>query len=103
MFLHESEEVLRGVARQCRLTEMWIGGEKVFRPAMQIREIAATAARDQNLFPERPRRSQTDTFPPPFPCSIGQNRPAAPAPCEMNADESVDLKSSDKVSGAHIS
>src|SRR5450631_320215 len=39
MLLHECDEVLRRIARQCRLAEMWIRRQEVFRPAVQVGEV----------------------------------------------------------------
>ena len=49
VLLHQRDEIRRRVACQCGLSKVWVGGDKIFRTAMQIGEIAASAARDQDL------------------------------------------------------
>ncbi len=65
MLLHQRNEVRRRIASQRRLGEMRIGGKKIVGLAVDIREIAATAAGDEDLFPE--------------PVGMLQNRDAASA------------------------
>src|SRR5690606_16183378 len=51
--LHQREEVLRGVPAQRRLGEMGIGRDEPVGRRMDIGEVAAPAARDQDLLPRR--------------------------------------------------
>jgi len=46
---HQRHEIPRPVARQRRFDEMGIGGKKMLRPGVQIGEVAAAAAGDQDL------------------------------------------------------
>lgn len=50
MFFNQRDEIGGGIAREGRFREMWILADKVFRRAMDIGEVAAPAARDQDLF-----------------------------------------------------
>jgi len=43
------DEILRRIARESRLCEMTIGGKVIVRASVNIGEIAATAARNQDL------------------------------------------------------
>ncbi len=47
--LHESNEVGGSVAGERRFGEVAIGGKKVFRAGVEVSEIAASAAGDQDL------------------------------------------------------
>ncbi len=49
MLFDERDEVLRRVARQRRLAEMRVRRKEIFRPAMQVGEVAAAAAGDQDF------------------------------------------------------
>src|SRR6202140_2463645 len=49
MLLHQRNEILRRVAGKQRLGKMRIAGEKILRPAVEVGEIAAPTARDENL------------------------------------------------------
>jgi len=49
VFVDQLEEVARGVERQRGFREVWIVGEKTIRFAMDIGEIAAASARDEDL------------------------------------------------------
>ena len=50
VFFDESDEIRRRVAGQGGLGEMRIRGNKIFRLAINVCEIAAPAAGNQNLF-----------------------------------------------------
>ncbi len=52
MLFDQSHEVGRSVARKRRLGEMRIRGKKILRAGVQIGEIAAAAAGDQDLLPD---------------------------------------------------
>jgi len=49
VLLDKADEIRRRVSRQRRLAEVRVGGEEIFRPAVQVREIATPAAGDQDL------------------------------------------------------
>src|SRR5258707_1147349 len=49
MALDQRDEIVLRIAAERRLAEMRIGGKKTLRRSFQIREIAAAAARDENL------------------------------------------------------
>ena len=49
MFFDEGEEVRRGVAGQSGFGKMGIGGEEILRLAMNVREVAAASARDEDF------------------------------------------------------
>jgi hypothetical protein len=49
VLLHQGDEVVLRIARQRRLAEMRIGREEGLGPAVRVGEIAAPAARDQDL------------------------------------------------------
>src|SRR6266404_1686699 len=50
MRFHQCNEIGRYVSSQCRFSEVWIGGDKVFRSRMQVGEVATPAAGNQDLF-----------------------------------------------------
>ena len=47
---NESDELFGGVAREGGLGEVRVFGEEVFRAGMEVGEITATSARDEDLF-----------------------------------------------------
>lgn len=49
MLFHERNEVGRRISRQRRLMEMWIGADVALRSAVTIREVASSAAGDEDL------------------------------------------------------
>ena len=49
VLLDQGDEVVLGVARQRRLAEMRIGRQERLGPAAEVGEVAAAAARDQDL------------------------------------------------------
>jgi len=49
MAFDERDEIRGRVARQRRFGKVWIRRDKVFGPAMQIGEIAASTAGDENF------------------------------------------------------
>ena len=49
MFFDEPHEIRRSIAGERRLGEMWIGGKKILRAGVQVGEIAAAAAGDQDF------------------------------------------------------
>src|SRR5450755_3582763 len=49
MLRDQSDEVLRRVARQCRLAEMRVRRQEALWPAIQVGKVAAPAAGNQNL------------------------------------------------------
>ncbi|KGX49621.1 putative O-sialoglycoendopeptidase domain protein [Burkholderia pseudomallei TSV32] len=67
MVLQESEKIARRVARERRAAEMRIRGQIVVRPRVQIREIAAPAARDADLLREPWRVIEQHDAPPELP------------------------------------
>ena|SRR5438067_1901349 len=52
MLFDEADEIRRRVARHRRLGEVGIGGEEVFRRAMNIGEVAAASSGDENFLSE---------------------------------------------------
>jgi hypothetical protein len=46
---YKRDEVGGSIACQRRLREMRIGGEKIFRPAMQVREVTTATSGDQDF------------------------------------------------------
>ena len=50
MALHQRDEIPLRVARQRRLAEVRIGREKIFRRDVEVGEIAAAAAGNENFF-----------------------------------------------------
>jgi hypothetical protein len=91
--LHQRDEVLRGVARQCRAAEVRVGADEVFvrlrtsmsrlvklaRPPPEMRIFSATLS----LW------SSSSTFSPRWPATPAQNRPAAPAPTITTSSNSI--------------
>ncbi len=49
MPLHEPDKIRRGVARQRRFRKVGIGREEIAGPRVQVCEVAATAAGDEDL------------------------------------------------------
>ena len=49
VFFDQSDEVLRRVACKRGLGEVGVGGEEVFSAGVQISEVTAATARDENL------------------------------------------------------
>ena len=49
MLVEQGDEISRGVARQGRLAKVRIAGEEVLRPSVQVGEIAAASAGDEDL------------------------------------------------------
>ena len=80
MAFDQGDEIGRRVTGQRRFGEVRIGGDKIFRTAMKIGEIAAAAAGDKDFLPMRAARSSTATRRPRLPASIAHISPAAPAP-----------------------
>src|SRR5580658_11380667 len=58
MFFNEAHEVGRCIASQRRLGEVRIGGKKILRAGVEVGEIAAAAAGDQNLLADAIRAFQ---------------------------------------------
>ncbi len=58
VFFHQGNEVSGRVAGQRRFGKVRVGGEKIFRTAMNIGEVAASAAGDQYLFADALRALQ---------------------------------------------
>ena len=50
MFFHERDEVIGRVAGQRGFCEVRIRGDEIFRRAMNVREVAASAAGDEDFF-----------------------------------------------------
>jgi hypothetical protein len=50
VLLDEGEEVLRGVAREGGFGEVRVGGEKVFGAGVEVGEVAAASAGDEDFF-----------------------------------------------------
>ena len=50
MALHQTEEILRRVARQRALAEVWILGQEIRRSGIEIGEVATTATGDADFF-----------------------------------------------------
>ena len=50
VLFNQGDEVLRGEAGERGLGEVGVGGEEVFRLGVDVGEVAATAAGDENLF-----------------------------------------------------
>ncbi len=50
VLFNERDEVCGGVASECGLGEVRIFGEKVFRAAVDVSEVAAATAGDEDLF-----------------------------------------------------
>jgi hypothetical protein len=50
MFFHEGDEVIRRVSGQRGFCEVRIGGDEIFGHAMNVREVAATSAGDEDFF-----------------------------------------------------
>ena len=46
----QRDEVLRGVAGEGGLGEVWVGGEEVFGAGVEVGEVASAAAGDEDLF-----------------------------------------------------
>jgi hypothetical protein len=51
MFINESNEIVGRETGKGGFGEVGIGGDKVFRRGMNVREIAAAAAGDENFLP----------------------------------------------------
>ena len=64
MSFDQGDEISRCVTRQCRPGKVRIGGDKVFWTAMQVGEVAAPTARNQN-FLAHPLGALEQRHPPP--------------------------------------
>jgi hypothetical protein len=49
MFFDEGNEIGWGITRKGGFGEVWVGGEKIFRLAMDVREVAAPASGDEDF------------------------------------------------------
>src|SRR5947209_20555407 len=65
---HQFNEIVRRVPRQCRLNEMRIRGDEVFRTAMDVGKVAAPSAGDQYLFADAFSPLQNGHAPSATPC-----------------------------------
>jgi len=54
MPFYQLDKVLGSKERQRRLRKMWIFRKEILRPAVQIRKIASSAARNKDLPPRLP-------------------------------------------------
>jgi hypothetical protein len=79
----QRHEIGGGVAGERRFGEVRVGGDKIFRPAIEVGEIAAPAAGDEDFFPMRGAWSCRHTRRPRLPASMAHISPAAPAPKTM--------------------
>ena len=50
VLLHQLDEFAGGITREGGSAEVWVVGEIIFRAGMEIGEIAATTAGDENFF-----------------------------------------------------
>jgi len=70
----------RGRSAPAPTWQVRIGGKKILRPGVQVGEIAASPARDQDLAADLGVMLQYRTRRPRFPASMAHINPAAPAP-----------------------
>jgi len=67
MLFDEAHEVGRSIAGKRRLGEVWIGRKKVLWARVQVGEVAAAAAGDQNLLADSVRAFEYQDAPAPLP------------------------------------
>jgi hypothetical protein len=78
--LDQREEIPLGIAAERRLGEMRVLGEEVLRPRPGVGEVAAPAARDEDLLAGFSAWSITRTRAPACPAVAAAISPAPPAP-----------------------
>jgi len=66
MFFDEAHEICRSVTGKRRLGKMSIGREKIFWPGVEVGEIAAAAAGDQDFLADSIRAFQYQDAPAPL-------------------------------------
>src|ERR1700674_2590471 len=71
---NECDEIRGRIARQRGLGKMGIRGEEIFGLAVQVSEIAAATARDENLFPQTVTVFQTRDAPSALACLNGAHQ-----------------------------
>lgn len=71
VLFYQANKVHGGVRRQRGFGEVRISGNEVFRLAMKVGEVAAAAARNQNLFADASGPLEHGNTPSPLPCLNG--------------------------------
>ena len=75
MFFDEAHEVGRRIAGERRLGEVWIGRKKILRAGVQVGEIAAAAAGDQDFLADAVRAFEHQNAPPALARFHGTHQP----------------------------
>jgi hypothetical protein len=74
MAFDQRDEIGGCVSRQRRFGKVGVRGDEVFRAAMQIREIAASAAGDKDFFAGTRGALEDGNAPPTLPCFDGAHQ-----------------------------
>jgi hypothetical protein len=64
VLVDQGDEIVLSIAGQRRFAEMRVAGQEIFRPGIEIREVAAPAARNQDLLARRVRVVEQQHAPP---------------------------------------
>src|SRR6266567_2615765 len=94
MLFHQRDEVRGRVAGQRGLCEVFIRGYEIFRLAMNVGEITAPSARDQDLLPDSVGMLQHGDAPPAFAGLDG----AEESRCSAAQNQSVKLAHQEEIS-----
>ncbi len=78
--LDQGDKILRPVARQRRTAEIRLRGEIIFRPGVEVGEVAAAAAGDEDFLADALGAFEHAHTPAPLPGTAAHISPAAPAP-----------------------
>jgi hypothetical protein len=79
MLLNECDEICGRVAGQGGFREVFVCGDKVFGPAMDVGEIAAASTGDENLLADAIGTLQNGDTPPAFPGFYGAKQASRPS------------------------
>jgi hypothetical protein len=88
MALDRRDEVVLRVAIRRGLVEMRVGGDETLRRAMQVGEVAAPAARDQDFRAALSRWSSSSTFAPRCP-AVSAHQPGRAGAITMASNASL--------------
>ena len=79
MLPHQLDEIFGRITRQRGLSEVRIAREEVLRTAMNVGEIASSAAGDKDLFSDALCMVEDDYTPSPFTCLDGAHQASCPS------------------------
>ncbi len=80
MSLQQTDKVRRRITSQRRLLKVWVAANEVFRLAVEISEIAASASGNQNFLPGTFASLQHRNFAPALPGLDGAHQPRSAGP-----------------------